>query len=499
MAHKRTFFWTAFLSSLLGAVLGIVGYGFFLVPTEPEGPLVAASASRATYYPSYAIDTIQTVLPKGINFVYAARSSVPSVVHVRVYKAQLQSPFMSFFSRDEEESDTPATGAGSGVIISSDGYVATNYHVVEDAKKIEVILSDNRSFVAEVVGTDPSTDLALLRIETDGLPAVPMGDSDELEVGTWVLAVGNPFELRSTVTAGIVSAKGRNIGSINNISNNLGIESFIQTDAVVNRGNSGGALVNLRGELVGINTAIYTETGGYDGYSFAVPSKLVQKVMEDLRKYGQVQRALLGIEIRNVDAQLAKEKGLSLTRGVFVTKISAGSAAEAAGLQEEDVITAVDGEEVLTAPQLQEKIARRRPGERVTISILRHSKAQNIAVTLKGVPKSFTSTPSTPTEETPDRTEPYSLLRQQLIFSTLTESEKERYAITYGVKLLAMRKRNWRYSGLRPGFVLMKINGRILREPEEAYQILSLLEEDDKVVIEGVYPNGAEASYNLLW
>ena len=383
MISKRTFFWNVLMASAIGAVLGVLGYGFLFPTSSLTKSKPLAATVSAPFYPSYIIDSTRTVLPEGVHFVYAAQSTIPSVVHVRIY-AHSQIDLLNFFLDDSNRDKKDyISGTGSGVIISSDGYVVTNYHVVENSSKIEVILSDNRAFDAELIGTDPSTDLALLRIEATDLRAIPIGDSDKLEIGAWVLAVGNPFELRSTVTAGIVSAKGRNIQGINGT---YGIESFIQTDAVVNRGNSGGALVNLRGELVGINAAIYTETGRYEGYSFAVPSTLVQKVTDDLRMYGKVQRALLGIEIVNLNAHLAREKGIPFTRGVFVIRVSKESAAAEAGLLPEDIIIAINEEAVFSVPQLQEKIALKRPGEQVSLSLLRQKKEYKLSVTLKGLP-----------------------------------------------------------------------------------------------------------------
>ena len=381
--------WISFSVSLS---VGLCYTFLFDQGTESQPQLVPSYLPGTYYAPTPTIDTIRARSPQGISFVYAARRTIPSVVHIRIQKQSSYDTFFQQFFLDEDEGIPLIQATGSGVIISSDGYISTNYHVVEQASTIEVVLNDNRSFVAELVGVDPPTDLALLRIEPTALQPISMGDSDSLEIGEWVLAVGNPFELRSTVTAGIISAKARQINSISG-RNSFGIESFIQTDAVVNRGNSGGALVNLRGELVGINTAIFTKTGHYEGYSFAVPVALVQKVMEDLRTYGSVQRAVLGISIRDVDARLAKSKGLTISRGVFIVTVFEDSSAEEAGLEVEDVITAVDGEEVLTTPQLQEKIGRKRPGDMIRVSVLRKGELQEIGVTLKEIPENFAPKP----------------------------------------------------------------------------------------------------------
>lgn len=264
----------------------------------------------------------------------------------------------------------PVSG-GSGVIISSDGFIVTNNHVVEGGGSLEVTLSDNRRFDAKILGVDPTTDLALIKIKGRNLPTIRYGDSDIVQPGEWVLAVGNPFNLESTVTAGIVSAKGRNI---NILSGSYSIESFIQTDAVVNPGNSGGALVNTRGELIGINTAIISESGGYEGYSFAVPSNLVKKVIRDLREFGEVQRAILGVNIRTVDASLAENLSLPSVAGIYIDRVHANSSAEGAGLRARDVIVGINGIETGSVPELQEQVARYRPGETITLDLYRNGR-----------------------------------------------------------------------------------------------------------------------------
>ena len=261
--------------------------------------------------------------------------------------------------------------SGSGVVITTDGYIVTNYHVVQEGQRFEVALPDKRSLPARVVGVDESTDLALLRVAAEGLPALALGDSDQLEVGEWVLAVGSPFDLYSTVTAGIVSAKARNINILQGI---YAIESFIQTDAVVNPGNSGGALVNTQGELVGINTAIISESGGYEGYSFAIPVNLVKKVMADMRQYGEVKRAVLGVNISDVNARIAADLSLPGIEGVYVTHVNEGSSAYEAGLRMGDVIISVNGTRVSSVPELQERVALYRPGDRVSLEYYREGR-----------------------------------------------------------------------------------------------------------------------------
>ncbi|MDX1943109.1 MAG: trypsin-like peptidase domain-containing protein [Saprospiraceae bacterium] len=273
--------------------------------------------------------------------------------------------------------------SGSGVVISSDGYVITNHHVVEDGQKFEIVLQDKRTLVARVVGIDETTDLALLRVNFNGMKALPIGDSDRLEVGEWVLAVGNPFDLNSTITAGIVSAKARNI---NILKGQYSIESFIQTDAVVNPGNSGGALVNTRGELIGVNTAIISESGGYEGYSFAIPSNLVRKVVNDLREFGEVKRAVLGVNIADVNSRIAAELSLPSVEGVYVTNVNQGSSAFEAGLRAGDVIVSVNSAKVASMPELQEQVALFRPGDRVSLEYYRSGRKHRIDnVVLKSI------------------------------------------------------------------------------------------------------------------
>jgi serine protease Do len=274
----------------------------------------------------------------------------------------------------------PQMGSGSGVIISADGYILTNHHVINNADEVEVTLNDKRSYTAQVVGNDPSTDLAILRISEEGLAFVPYGNSDLLEVGEWVLAVGNPFNLTSTVTAGIVSAKGRNINILNE---EFAIESFIQTDAAVNPGNSGGALVNTKGELVGINTAIASNTGAYTGYSFAVPVNVARKVVNDLIEFGAVQRAFIGVSIRDIDGKFATENGIDRTEGVYVNGLTDGGAATVAGIKEGDIIVAVDGAPVRNVPELQERIGTYRPGDVAQVDVIRKGTPTRFDVTLR--------------------------------------------------------------------------------------------------------------------
>lgn len=289
------------------------------------------------------------------DFVETARLAKDAVVNISVRKESAFSP----------------SSSGSGIIISSDGYIITNHHVIANGEAIEVMLPDKRNYKARLIGKDPSTDLALIKIEAYGLPTIQYGDSDDLQVGEWVLAIGNPYNLSSTVTAGIVSAKARDINILNSM---YAIESFIQTDAVVNPGNSGGALVNIQGELIGVNSAIMSESGGYEGYSFAIPSNLVKKVIEDLKTYGEVQRAVLGVTILNVNDEVARDFELPSVEGVFIRDVIENSSAHKAGLRINDVVVGINGRKTTSVPELQEQVALFRPGDVVTLEVIRNGK-----------------------------------------------------------------------------------------------------------------------------
>ncbi len=343
-----------------------------------NAPGAGAPISLATYSGQAAPQGIAPV-----DFTQAAERSVEAVVHVKTkYYRQQQyvDPFYQFFFGRPQQSQQPsAMASGSGVILSNDGYIVTNNHVIESANEIEVVLNDKRTFAAQLIGTDPNTDLALLKIEATDLPTIEIGNSDDLRVGEWVLAVGNPFNLTSTVTAGIVSAKAR---SINILNSDMKIESFIQTDAAVNPGNSGGALVNTRGQLVGINTAIASQTGSYAGYAFAIPTAIMQKVVADLRQYGTVQRALLGIRMLDITQQVKDQLSLESMEGVYVGEVISGSAADKAGMKAGDVIVQVDGRPINASSQLQEQIGRKNPGDQITILVRRGQRSVTLQVTL---------------------------------------------------------------------------------------------------------------------
>ncbi len=454
-----------------------------------ESPVVGAA---------YTINKNGEVVP--LEFTTASKKVMDAVVHIKSTK-MLQSrnyyqpyeysdPFRRFFddemfreffgpnfkfeSPKQQSEPQMQVGTGSGVIINSEGYIVTNNHVVQNADDIEVSLHDNRIYKAKVVGTDPSTDLALLQIKEKNLPVIPLVNSDDVEVGEWVLAVGNPFNLNSTVTAGIVSAKARNI---NILQDNSAIESFIQTDAAINPGNSGGALVNLQGGLIGINTAIASPTGAYTGYGFAIPSNIVNKVIEDLLKYGIVQRGYLGLLIRSVDGNLAKEKDLELTKGVYVDSITKKSAAGDAGIQTGDVIVEIDGIHTNTSAELMELIGRHRPGDKVNAKVDRKGKIMDFTVTLKN---------------RDGKAEPFEKASEDILDNLGIKVEEvdsktaKKLDIPGGLKITELNTGKLKgHTNIRTGFIITKVDGKHIKTKEE---FLKALEgKKGGAMIEGIY------------
>jgi serine protease Do len=415
------------------------------------------------------------------DLTFAAENSVHAVVHIATQSVRGQgwssgNPFFDEFFGLRQEPQI-ATGFGSGVILSEDGYIVTNNHVIERAQKIKVILNNKEEYDARLIGTDPSTDLALLKIDEKNLPFLTYGDSDNLKLGEWVLAVGNPFNLTSTVTAGIVSARARNLG-IN--SDQYSIESFIQTDAAVNPGNSGGALVNQQGNLVGINTAIASRTGSYAGYSFAVPVSIVKKVVEDLKEYGEVQRALLGVNITDVTASLAEEKELGKVEGVYVAAVTENGAAREAGLKEGDVILNVAGEPVNSPAELQEKISRFRPGDDVKIVIKRKNDKKQFTVTLRNKHG-----------DTQIVRDNGTFLGAR--FEQVSNEDKNNLNIDYGIKITELNSGKLKDAGLSVGFIITHVN----KKP--VYEVSDFKRETEDarggILVEGMYPDGELAYF----
>ena len=423
------------------------------------------------------------------DFVSAAQKSVPAVVHIQS-KVEMQdagyNSVWNYFYGNPHQS-VQGMVSGSGVIVSSDGYIVTNNHVIDQAGKIEVTLSDRHKYTAKVIGKDPETDLALIKIDATGLAAIEYGNSDEAQVGQWVLAVGNPYDLTSTVTAGIISAKGRSIDILpNDPSNHMSpIESYIQTDAAVNPGNSGGALVNTNGQLVGINSAIASNTGSYTGYSFAIPVNLVRKVMADLLQYGTVHRAFLGVTIRTVDEDIAKSAGLNNISGVYVDAVNPKGAAADAGIKEGDVILKVGDQGVNDVAGLEEQIGRLRPGDKTTITISRDNKTEDIPVLLHN-PDVTTST-AAPSEST------MALSALGASFSAAPKDELSKLGINSGVKVVDLQDGKLRNIGVEEGFIITKIDHQKVSSPADIEKILQ--NKTGGILVEGVYPNGMRAYY----
>ena len=440
-----------------------------------------------------------------VDLTYAAEKALPAVVHIKyVQNSKVKTvdvqddPFGGFFDpfgffgnpgqggTRKQQVQTPKTEAtGSGVIISSDGYIVTNNHVVEGADELTVTLNDNREFSARIIGTDKSTDLALIKIDGKNLPTLPIANSDNVKVGEWVIAVGNPFGLNNTVTAGIISAKARSLGQ-------NGVESFIQTDAAINKGNSGGALVNTQGELVGINAMLYSQTGSYAGYGFAIPTSIMNKVVDDLKKYGSVQRVMLGIQggdvLNYINSQKdnGKEVDLGTNEGVYIAKIADedGNGA-AAGLKEGDVITKIDGKKVTKMAELQEALNGKRPGDKMTITYLRNKKSASKTITLKNA-QGTTSVIKSADLEVLGGT-----------FRPVTSSQKEQLNIKYGVEVMKVNSGALKEAGVSRGFIIQRINDNNITSIDDLQKAVksASTSKDPVLYIQGVWPTGKKAYY----
>ena len=483
---KRAFGYTAM--AFAGGLLALAAQHVATHEASVAEPIAYAPTAPATYASLPAAGAAMAAP----DFIAAAERSVNAVVHVTTETTiTVRDPFADFFwgyrAPDQQQQ---RQGAGSGVIISTDGFIVTNNHVVEGADRIQVHMNDRRHFEARVVGRDPSTDIAVLKIDAEGLTTLDYGDSDGVRVGEWVLAVGNPMNLTSTVTAGIVSAKARNINLLQYDPSRdiFPIESFIQTDAAVNPGNSGGALVNATGELIGINTAIASNTGQYAGYSFAVPVNIVKKVTNDLVEYGSVQRAYLGVSIQDLDQKLAEELHIDRPRGVYVNGLTDGGAAKDAGLVAGDVIVKVGSITVNDVPQLQEQVGKFKPGDRVPVTILRDRRETVVELTLRG--KEGNAVVSSRAEIRNDRTE---ALGAEL--RAASNEELKALRIKNGVKVTSVNGGKFRSSGIREGFIITRIDQETVSAPSDVERILS--DKRGGVLVEGVYPNGLKAYYGL--
>lgn len=476
----------------------------------------------ATFNQPFRLAGLNSVAAENTDFTKAAESTVHGVVHIKATtnakqyaddggnrgggNPQYVDPFEYFFGfggrggggNFQRPQPQPRVGSGSGVIISTDGYIITNNHVIDGADELEVTLNDNRKYAAKLIGTDPATDIALIKIDEKDLPTIPFGNSEVLKIGEWVLAVGNPFNLTSTVTAGIVSAKGRGISMGGDRSK---IESFIQTDAAVNPGNSGGALVNTKGELVGINTAIYSETGNFAGYSFAVPISIAGKVASDLKQFGAVQRAMLGVQIMSISdiadqlgyPNLSKEMKDELTALKAMIKVSEGavvagfadrSTAKEAGLQKGDVITAVNGVKVKSANALQEQINKYRPGDKVELTIDRNGSVKTYSVELRNAQGS-----TSVVKKAADSADVLGAA-----FAPLSDKQKSEMGVSYGIEVTGVLDGKLKDAGIRKGFIIMVVNDQKITKPEQLGMMVDKLmkgsADNQYLVVKGFYPNG---------
>ena len=463
--------------TLVAAVSSGVAVGTYAYMQKDQSPVVQMNGA---FQQPLTLASLHASAAENTDFTQAAENTVNGVVHIKATTAVDQSqmgsrgqqpqgrgsadPFEFFFGNRggnfQRPQPQPRVGSGSGVIISSDGYIITNNHVIDGATELEITMNDNRKFVAELVGADESADIALLKIDATDLPVIPFGDSEKLKVGEWVLAVGNPFNLTSTVTAGIVSAKGRGLPSMRG--NGPKIESFIQTDAAVNPGNSGGALVNTKGELIGINTAIYSETGSYAGYSFAVPISIAGKIVSDLKEFGAVQRAVLGIVILDV-AHLSADKreDIKALEGAYIEDFADISSAKEAGLQAKDVITHVNGVKIKNANELQEQVSKYRPGDKVDLTIDR-----------KGTTKSFNV-------ELLNRQGSTNIVKRDAgievlgaTFKALTPEAMRKYGTNYGLQVESVSAGKFSDVGIKKGFVIMVVNGHKITNKKDFEMIV---------------------------
>ncbi len=486
------------LSSVLASTLTLGSYIY--VNSEKTQPKILEQKTNFAKQVNFTNSSIASV-----DFREAAKKSMPAVVHIKSsknvraasYNQQIPPQFRGLFdqffgmpyseNQNQSEPQSRPMGSGSGVIIDNQGYIVTNNHVIKDADELEVVLNDNRTYKATIVGTDPTTDIALLQISENNLPYLAFNNSDHTEVGEWVLAVGNPFNLNSTVTAGIVSAKGRNI---NILKEKSAIESFIQTDAAINPGNSGGALVNLNGDLIGINTAIASPTGAYSGYGFAVPSNIVQKIVKDLKEYGVVQRGYLGVVMQSLNSEIAKEEDISLTEGVFVHDFSEESSAKKAGLEKGDVIIAIDEKQVKSGAELQELIGRKRPGDKVNVTVHRNGKEKQYLVTLldsKG-------------KNTLEAKASSKSKIMNLLGADFTESSKETnraLGISNGIEVQNIRSgKISTHTRMQNGFVITKVNHKPVKSIKAFEEIVASA--SGGVLIEGYYLDRPGLHYYAL-
>lgn len=498
------------LTLLTAFIGGAMALGAYKIVENKYAANMSFEDKQKVYFASNHISPVSSsVASTGMpDFVQAAAEVTPAVVYIRTtyssegsddQQSQLQQMFGQMFGQRMPQQQGVQMASGSGVIISPDGYIVTNNHVVDKAVKIEVVTNDHQDFKAKVIGTDPNTDLALIKIEGHDLPIVKLGNSDNVRVGEWVLAVGNPFKLTSTVTAGIVSAKGRNIGIIGHDEDeqqnpfgrtqyqqtpklNQAIESFIQTDAAINPGNSGGALVNANGELIGINSAIASHTGSYEGYGFAIPINLAKKVLDDIEKYGAVKRGYVGISFKELDEDAAADLHIDRTVGLYVDQVMPGGGAAQAGIQQGDIITKVDGNKVYESSDLQERVGRLEPGDKINLTVLRGNEQKNFVVTLKANSPEPAVAASKSTEELFNRI--------GASFMPLNAAQKAKFHINAGVVVTQVREGGlFDYTDVPVGSVITQINKQPITSINDMDNALNNLK-NGLLTISGYYPDG---------
>lgn len=499
------------LTAVLGGAVAVGGYKLF---ENKQLQNMTFEDQQKVYYANNPGELLSST--GNPDFTQAAAAVSPAVVHIKVTMSGRGSRqegygspfdlFDEFFGLPQRRQAQPrvAQASGSGVILTPDGYIVTNNHVVENADKIEVQLTDKRTFEAKIIGRDPSTDLALIKVSASNLPIVKMGDSDNVQIGEWVLAVGYPLSLQSTVTAGIVSAKGRQIGILGDAQQrrysnpdeqmvNTAIESFIQTDAVINRGNSGGALVNARGELIGINSAIASPTGVYAGYGFAIPINLAKKVLDDFKKYGSVKRGYIGITFTEINEALRKETGIDDINGLYVQSVVKGGAAEAAGIKKGDVITKIDGKKIYSSSDLQERVARLRPGDKVTITYKRDGKEKDVTLTLK----SQDDVKSLGGDEGPSASATEIFNRLGASFIPASDARKKELGVNSGVVVTEIHRGGiFEYFGIEKGLVITEINGKPVNNVDDIEAALANTKRNI-VRIKGVPQRGSTVELNI--
>ena len=469
--------------------------------------LLSVAFSASSFMKVNAASASPAMPAQPVDLTFAAEKALPAVVHIRyvqnskVETVEVESdPFSDFFGdffgspgrgnggKQKRQVQTPKREAtGSGVIISADGYIVTNNHVVEGADQLTVTLNDNREFSARIIGTDKSTDLALIKIDGKNLPTLPIGDSDKLKVGEWVLAVGNPFNLNSTVTAGIVSAKARSLGG-------NPIESFIQTDAAINQGNSGGALVNTQGELVGINAMLYSQTGSYSGYGFAIPTTIMNKVVADIKQYGSVQRAVMGIkgsDVRiylDIEKEKGKEHDLGTNDGIYVDSVEDGGAGSAVGLKSGDVIVAADGRKLTKMAELQELLSGKKPGDKITITYLRNKKKTTATATLKNAQGNTKVMKSADLD----------ILGGN--FKEINDEQKRQLNISTGLEVIRVNNGALKDAGVAKGFIIQKVNEQIIKSTDDLQKAVkeASTSKDPVLYIQGIYPTGKKAYFAVV-